>query len=77
MNLAGPTKTESVGGKKYFLVVVGDFLHFTWVTFLREKSEALNKFLNICKRIEVERDLTIKRFRSDHEREFENKKFLD
>lgn len=50
--------------------MVDDFLRCTWVTFLREKSK-------IYKKIEVERDLSIKHIRSDHGREFENHKFLD
>ncbi len=75
MDLAGPTRMESLGGKKYFMVVVDDFSRYTWVAFLREKSKAFNEFLNICKRIQVEKDLTIKRIQSDHGREFENHKF--
>lgn len=61
MDLAGPTRTESLGGKKYFMVVVNDFSRYTWVSFLRGKSEAFNEFLNIYKWIQVEKDLTIKR----------------
>lgn len=49
MDLAGPTKTESLGGKKYFVLVVNDFSRYTWVAFLREKFEAFNEFLNIYK----------------------------
>ena len=29
MDLAGPTRTESLGGKRYFFVVVDDFSRFT------------------------------------------------
>lgn len=45
----------------YFMVVVDDFSRYIWVAFQREKSEALDEFLNIYKRIQVEKDLTIKR----------------
>lgn len=75
MDLTGLTRTESLDGKKYFMVVVDDFLRYNWVTFLRDKSQAFKEFLNICKRIQVEKDSTIKRIKSDHRREFENKKF--
>ncbi|CAL8154408.1 unnamed protein product [Prunus armeniaca] len=40
MDLVGPIQTESIGGKKYMLVLVDDFTRFTWVDFLREKSDA-------------------------------------
>lgn len=60
MDLTSSTRMESLGRKKYFMVVVDDFLRYTWVAFLTEKSKAFNKFLNICKKIQIEKDLTIK-----------------
>lgn len=75
IDMAGPTRVESLGGKKYFMVVVNDFSRYTWVAFLREKSKAFTELLNICKRIQVEKYLTIKRIQSNHGREFDNHKF--
>lgn len=37
MDLVSPTRIESLGGKRYFLVIVDDFLRYTWVAFLRDK----------------------------------------
>ena len=34
LNLMGPTKTESLGGKRYIMVVVDDFTRYTWVILL-------------------------------------------
>ena len=34
LNLMGPTKTESLGGKRYIMVVVDDFIRYTWVILL-------------------------------------------
>ena len=34
LDLMGPTRIESLGGKKYILVVVDDFTRYTWVIFL-------------------------------------------
>ncbi|XP_070035895.1 uncharacterized mitochondrial protein AtMg00820-like [Nicotiana tomentosiformis] len=42
MDLFGPTRTASIGGKKYAFVIVDDFFRFTWVMFLSHKvDEAL------------------------------------
>jgi hypothetical protein len=42
MDLMGPTRTASLGGNRYILVVVDDFSQYTWVVLLREKSEAFD-----------------------------------
>ena len=34
LDLMVPTRIESLGGKKYILVVVDDFTRYTWVIFL-------------------------------------------
>jgi hypothetical protein len=39
MDLVGPTRVQSVGGKWYVLVVVDDYSRSAWVFFLEEKWE--------------------------------------
>lgn len=75
MDLVGPTRTESLSDKRYFLVVVDDFSRYTWVAFLREKLEAFDELITLCKRMQIEMRLTIKRIRSDYGRKLENHKF--
>ena len=72
INLMGPTRVQSLGGKKYILVVVDDFTRYTRVVFLRDKAEALEKMIHLCKKLQVEKGTVIARIRSDHGREFEN-----
>ena len=48
VDLMGPTRSESLGGKRYIMVIVDDFLRYTWVEFLIEKSEASEKLENLC-----------------------------
>ena len=43
VDLMGPSRTESLGGKRYIMVIVDDFSRYTWVEFLREKSKACEK----------------------------------
>ena len=52
VDLMGPTRTESLGGKRYIMVIVDDFSRYTWVEFLREKSEACEKLEMLCKKLQ-------------------------
>ena len=59
---------------------VDDFSRFTWIDFLREKSETFDIFKKLCKRLKNEKDVNIGkiiRIRSDHGKEFENGIFSD
>ncbi|GJS00380.1 retrovirus-related pol polyprotein from transposon TNT 1-94 [Tanacetum coccineum] len=50
MDLYGPMRVESINGKKYILVIVDDYLRYTWTYFLRSKDETpevLKDFLNM------------------------------
>jgi hypothetical protein len=38
MELVGPARVQSVGGKWYVLVVVDDYSRYVWVFFLKEKG---------------------------------------
>ncbi|XP_022873216.1 uncharacterized protein LOC111392180 [Olea europaea var. sylvestris] len=71
MNLMGPSRTESLGGKRYILVVVDDFSRFTWIELLREKSDACDIIKSLCKRLCNELNLKVSRMHSDHGKEFE------
>lgn len=55
MDLARSTKTESLGEKRYFFMIIDDFSRYTWVTFLREKSDAFDEFMNICKKCKLKK----------------------
>ena len=76
-DLMGPTEVASIAGKRYIMVCVDDFSRYTWTEFLKEKSDAFQAFERLCKQLMVQKDLKIKRIRSDHGREFENSQFED
>jgi hypothetical protein len=42
MDLMGLTRTASLGGRKYLLVVVDDYFRFRWALLLWEKSDAFD-----------------------------------
>ncbi|CAM8886394.1 unnamed protein product [Rhodiola kirilowii] len=80
IDLMGPMQVESYSGKRYVLVCVDDFTRFTWPCFLREKSDAVQAFVQLCTQLERERedkDEHIVKVRSDHGKEFENAALAD
>ena len=72
LDLMGPTRIESLGGKRYIMVVVDDFTRYTWIILLRSKFDAPKHIETLCTRLQNEKSLKIDRIRSDHGKEFEN-----
>src|ERR1043165_3084374 len=56
MDLMGPMQVESLGGKRYAYVVVDDFSRFTWINFIKEKSDVFDVFKELCKRLQREKE---------------------
>ena len=52
MDLIGPMRIESKGGKRYVIMVVDDFSRY-FVHFLKEKSEAIEHLKFLFNRIQV------------------------
>ena len=75
MDLFGPNKVLSLGGKKYCMVIVDDFSGFTWVIFLAHKSDTFAAFAKFSKRIHNEKGFMISCIKTDHGGEFENQDF--
>src|ERR1044071_7327378 len=44
MDICGPMRIQSIGGSKYILVLVDDYSRFTWMIFIRSKSEVFSRF---------------------------------
>lgn len=78
IDLFGPTQSESIRRKKYARVGVEDYSGFTWLDFLRSKSDTFTTFRRICFNIQTKKGSILKRLKSDdHGKEFENNLFLD
>ncbi|XP_075524516.1 uncharacterized protein LOC142556908 [Primulina tabacum] len=75
MDLMGPMEVESCGGKKYSFVCVDDFSRYSWVSFIREKSNTFSVFKQLVTRITNFHGLKVRRIRTDHGKEFENSSF--
>uniref|UniRef100_A0A1S4BZQ4 Integrase catalytic domain-containing protein n=1 Tax=Nicotiana tabacum TaxID=4097 RepID=A0A1S4BZQ4_TOBAC len=57
MDLFGPTRTASIGCRKYAFVRVDDFSRFIRVIFLSHKDEALRNFEVFSKKVQLEKGL--------------------
>jgi hypothetical protein len=77
MDLMGSIKVERLGGKRYVILCVVDFSRFTLVSFIREKSDTFEVPKEFCQRLLREKESVIVRIRSDHDKEFENVKFIE
>jgi hypothetical protein len=69
-DLMGPCTTPSYSGSLYMLVLVDDYTQFTWVYFMKEKSEVFFRFKEFKATVESMLNKKIKRFRTDNGGEF-------
>lgn len=65
-NLMGPMQVESLGLKRYVFVCVGNFSRYTWVRFIRDKSDTFQVCQTLCCQIQCEQGCQIVRIQSDH-----------
>jgi len=75
MDLFGPSRTMSLGGNYYDLVIVDDYSRFTWTFFIAAKDETYHVFKRFVKVVHNEKDCSISSIKSDNRREFHNEKF--
>jgi hypothetical protein len=73
MDLVGPARVCSAGGKWYVLVIVDDYYHYAWVFFLADKGETFGFVRDLILRLKNERNgYVVRSIRSDNGSEFEN-----
>jgi transposase InsO family protein len=76
MDLVGPTRVFSMGGKWYVLVIMDDYSHYAWVFFLADKEETFGFVRDLILRLKNERNGDVVRaIRSDNGSEFKNSRF--
>ena len=61
LDLMDPIRTESLGGKRYIMIVVDDFTRYTCVILLRSKADASEHIETLCTRLQNEKSLKIDR----------------
>ena len=54
------------------MVIVDDFLRYTWTFFLQDKAEVASIFKKFAKNAQNQFEVKIKKIRSDNGKEFDN-----
>ncbi|GJR58798.1 retrovirus-related pol polyprotein from transposon TNT 1-94 [Tanacetum coccineum] len=66
MDLFRPVTPRSINHEKYTLVIVDEYSRYTWVYFLKKKSQALETIMSSIKRVENQNDIKVKQLRTDN-----------
>ncbi|GKC77946.1 retrovirus-related pol polyprotein from transposon TNT 1-94 [Tanacetum coccineum] len=67
-------RVETINGKRYILVIVDDYSHYTWVYFLRTKDEAPEMIIKFINQIQRNMKVQILKVQSDNGTEFKIEK---
>ena len=67
IDLFSPMNTLSLGGKKYELVIIDEYSIYTWVFFLKAKSDVVDELIKFIKRMKTMNNKRIEMIRSDNE----------
>jgi transposase InsO family protein len=75
MDIVGPSRVRSMGGKWYVIVIIDDYSRYSWVFFLESKDEVFEHFWSLALRLNNEHPNCLKAIRSDNGTEFRNTSF--
>lgn len=74
-DVCGPMKEETIAGSRYFITFVDDFSKYCYIYFMKNKSEALEKFKEFKKEVENVTNKKIKSLQTDNGKEYVNENF--
>ncbi|GFS40568.1 hypothetical protein Acr_00g0069360 [Actinidia rufa] len=66
----GPSPTSTMGGSQYFVIFVDDFLRYTWLYLLKNRSQLQQTYYDFARMIKTQFSRDIKVFRSDNAQEY-------
>ncbi|GJR07973.1 retrovirus-related pol polyprotein from transposon TNT 1-94 [Tanacetum coccineum] len=73
MDLFRPITPRFINYEKYTLVIVDEYSRYTWVYFLKKKSQAPKTIMSFIKRVENQNNIKVKQLRTDNGTEFRNR----
>jgi len=74
-DVAGPMKTISLNGSRYYIAFIDDYTRMCWVYFLKFKTEVASVFMKFKNWIENQSGHRIQVVRSDYDTEYTSNKF--
>ena len=74
-DICGPIQPSTIGGRRYYFLLVDDFSRLMWVFFLKENSKAYHHFKVFKNLVESESGERIKCFRKNRGGEFNYEEF--
>jgi len=74
-DLAGPFQHPSFSRARYVLTFINDFSRYTWVYFLKQKSEVFDHFQDFKTFVEKQSRKAIKVLRTENGGEYVNHRF--
>ncbi|GJY37185.1 retrovirus-related pol polyprotein from transposon TNT 1-94 [Tanacetum coccineum] len=72
MDLFRPVTPRSINHEKYTLVIVDEYSRYTWVYFMKKKSQAPETIMSFIKRVKNQIDIKVKQLKTDNGTEFRN-----
>ncbi|KAJ9560132.1 hypothetical protein OSB04_005292 [Centaurea solstitialis] len=76
-DICGPISPQTIGGNRYFLLIVDDYCRYMWVYPIKTKDEAFPMFKRFKAKVEKEGLYKVKTLRTDRGGEFTSQKFSD
>ncbi|CAH0720593.1 unnamed protein product, partial [Brenthis ino] len=76
-DIAGPMKTTTNEGERYYQTIIDDYSHFTFTYLLKNKSEAAQNLIDYIKIIKTEKGIRVKKIRCDNGGELKHKKSVE
>lgn len=74
-DLCGPITPNSLGGSRFFMLIIDDYSRMTWVYLLKSKANTFTRFQEWCTEVENQVNHKVKTLRSDNGKEFANSQF--
>ena len=74
-DVCGKMNAPSLGGREYFLTFIDDYIHYTWVHVLKQKSEVFDKFQKWKALVQNESGHKLKVLRTDQSGECTSREF--
>ena len=74
-DICGPISPSTLGGSRYFLLIIDDYTRLTWVALLQQKSDAFEGFKRFKTLAETKKGVHLKALRTDRGGEFTSTEF--